>query len=149
MDCLFCKIAAGEIPSAKVYEDDRVLVFKDINPVAPVHLLAIPKEHIQSVDAVDASNCELVYTFFRGFETFLSIPMSHRMHTPPTNESRYNQRQHIFGNRQIERTITISPIIDTLDLSFIRSVLSDIKTFISLPVKPMARCCEEVHWVVS
>ena len=54
MDCLFCKIAAGEIPSAKVYEDDRVLVFKDINPVAPVHLLAIPKEHIQSVDAVDA-----------------------------------------------------------------------------------------------
>ena len=55
MDCLFCKIAAGEIPSAKVYEDDRVLVFKDINPVAPVHLLAIPKEHIQSVDAVDAS----------------------------------------------------------------------------------------------
>ena len=55
MDCLFCKIAAGEIPSAKVYEDDRVLVFKDINPVAPVHLLAIPKEHIRSVDAVDAS----------------------------------------------------------------------------------------------
>lgn len=64
MDCLFCKIAAGEIPSAKVYEDDRVLVFKDINPVAPVHLLAIPKEHIQSVDAVDASNCELVGYIF-------------------------------------------------------------------------------------
>ena len=64
MDCLFCKIAAGEIPSAKVYEDDRVLVFKDINPVAPVHLLAIPKERIQSVDAVDASNCELVGYIF-------------------------------------------------------------------------------------
>lgn len=64
MDCLFCKIAAGEIPSAKVYEDDRALVFKDINPVAPVHLLAISKEHIQSVDAVDASNCELVGYIF-------------------------------------------------------------------------------------
>ena len=63
-DCLFCKIAAGEIPSAKVYEDDRVLVFKDINPVAPVHLLAIPREHIQSVDAVDASSCELVGYIF-------------------------------------------------------------------------------------
>ena len=63
-DCLFCKIAAGEIPSAKVYEDDRVLVFKDIAPVAPVHLLAIPKEHIRSVDAVDASNCELVGYLF-------------------------------------------------------------------------------------
>ena len=54
-DCLFCKIAAGEIPSTKVYEDDRVLVFKDIAPVAPVHLL---------VDAIDASNCELVGYLF-------------------------------------------------------------------------------------
>lgn len=45
-DCLFCKIAAGEIPSAKVYEDDAVLAFRDINPQAPTHILVIPKEHI-------------------------------------------------------------------------------------------------------
>ncbi len=45
-DCLFCKIIAGEIPSAKLYEDDDVLVFKDINPEAPVHFLVIPKKHI-------------------------------------------------------------------------------------------------------
>lgn len=45
-DCLFCKIAAGEIPSSKVYEDERVLAFRDINPQAPVHILVIPKEHV-------------------------------------------------------------------------------------------------------
>lgn len=45
-DCLFCKIAAGEIPSTKVYEDDEVLAFRDIAPQAPVHVLVIPKKHI-------------------------------------------------------------------------------------------------------
>ena len=45
-DCLFCKIVKGEIPSEKVYEDDDVLCFKDINPVAPIHILVIPKKHI-------------------------------------------------------------------------------------------------------
>ncbi len=51
-DCLFCKIAAGEIPSDKVYEDDVMVVFKDINPKAEVHLLAIPREHIDSLNEV-------------------------------------------------------------------------------------------------
>ncbi len=48
MDCIFCKIAAGEIPSAKVYEDEKVYAFRDINPQAPVHILVIPKEHVMS-----------------------------------------------------------------------------------------------------
>ena len=52
MDCLFCKIAAGEIPSAKVYEDDVCLAFRDIAPQAPVHILIVPKAHIPSADAV-------------------------------------------------------------------------------------------------
>ncbi|MBO5870027.1 MAG: histidine triad nucleotide-binding protein [Clostridia bacterium] len=60
MDCLFCKIVAGEIPSTKVYEDDNVLAFKDINPNAPVHVLVIPKTHIDSVDCVDANNIDVV-----------------------------------------------------------------------------------------
>ena len=47
-DCLFCKIVSGAIPSAKVYEDDLVYAFKDIAPVAPVHVLIIPKEHVMS-----------------------------------------------------------------------------------------------------
>ena len=48
-DCLFCKIARGEIPSQKVYEDDDVVAFKDIHPAAPVHLLIIPKQHFDSL----------------------------------------------------------------------------------------------------
>ncbi len=48
-NCLFCKIVNGEIPAAKVYEDDAVLAFKDINPQAPVHVLFIPKQHVASV----------------------------------------------------------------------------------------------------
>ncbi len=48
-DCLFCKIANGEIPTEKVYEDDELLAFKDINPAAPIHILVIPKKHITSL----------------------------------------------------------------------------------------------------
>ena len=48
-DCLFCKIIKGEIPSTKVYEDDEILAFNDINPAAPIHILVIPKKHIESL----------------------------------------------------------------------------------------------------
>ena len=48
-ECLFCKIVKGEIPSTKVYEDDEILAFKDINPAAPIHILVIPKKHITSL----------------------------------------------------------------------------------------------------
>ncbi len=50
MSCLFCRIAQGEIPSTKVYEDDRVLAFRDINPQAPVHVLVVPKEHLSDLN---------------------------------------------------------------------------------------------------
>ncbi len=59
-DCLFCKIAAGEIPSQKAYEDDKVLVFHDIDPQAPTHLLVIPKTHIVSCGEVTSENAEIV-----------------------------------------------------------------------------------------
>jgi len=52
-DCIFCKIIAGEIPSKKVYQDERVTAFHDINPVAPVHILIVPNEHIASVNEVE------------------------------------------------------------------------------------------------
>ena len=60
MDCIFCKIIAGEIPSTKVYEDDRVLAFRDIAPQAPTHILVIPKEHIPSFAAISEENAPLV-----------------------------------------------------------------------------------------
>ncbi len=59
-DCLFCKIAAGEIPSNKVYEDEQVYAFYDIDPQAPTHFLVIPKEHIASCGAVTAENSAVV-----------------------------------------------------------------------------------------
>ena len=55
-DCLFCKIIAGEIPSARVYEDDLVYAFRDINPQAPVHILVVPKAHIESAAELNADN---------------------------------------------------------------------------------------------
>lgn len=64
MPCLFCKIIAGEIPSTKVYEDDQVLAFRDINPQAPTHILVIPKEHIGSVAEVNESNAQVVAHIF-------------------------------------------------------------------------------------
>ena len=64
MDCLFCKIAAGEIPSSKVYEDDMCLAFHDINPQTPVHILIIPKVHIASANEVDENNSQYVAHIF-------------------------------------------------------------------------------------
>lgn len=64
MDCLFCKIVAGEIPSTKVYEDDKILAFRDINPMAPTHILVIPKEHIDGVDELTESNSAVVSHIF-------------------------------------------------------------------------------------
>jgi histidine triad (HIT) family protein len=64
MDCLFCKIAAGEIPSTKVYEDDTVLAFNDINPEAPVHILLIPKQHIASMAEINEENSAVVAHIF-------------------------------------------------------------------------------------
>lgn len=56
MDCLFCKIASKEIPSQKVYEDEYVYAFNDINPVAPVHVIVIPKTHIESANEITEEN---------------------------------------------------------------------------------------------
>ena len=64
MDCIFCMIIKGDIPSSKVYEDEYCYAFRDINPQAPVHCLVVPKEHIPSVDAVNAENSAVVGHIF-------------------------------------------------------------------------------------
>lgn len=58
--CIFCKIANKEIPSTIVYEDDKVIAFNDINPVAPVHVLIVPKVHIESVRDIDSQNADVL-----------------------------------------------------------------------------------------
>ena len=64
MDCLFCEIIKGNIPSSKVYENEYVYAFRDINPQAPVHILVVPKEHISSVDEITAENSALISMIF-------------------------------------------------------------------------------------
>ena len=64
MECLFCKIIAGEIPSAKVYEDERVYAFRDINPQAPVHILIVPRQHLMSANDITAENSRIVSAVF-------------------------------------------------------------------------------------
>ncbi|MDO4553311.1 MAG: histidine triad nucleotide-binding protein [Bacillota bacterium] len=59
-DCIFCKIANGEIPSQMAYEDDRIAVFHDLEPQAPVHVLMVPKKHIASLDAAEAEDSALL-----------------------------------------------------------------------------------------
>ena len=63
-DCLFCKIIAGDIPSTKVYEDDLVFAFRDINPQAPTHILVIPKTHISGCNGVTEENSAVVAHIF-------------------------------------------------------------------------------------
>ena len=63
-DCLFCKIIAGQIPSTKVYEDAQILAFRDIAPMAPTHILVIPKTHIGSVAQITAENSAVVAHIF-------------------------------------------------------------------------------------
>ena len=62
--CIFCKIIAGEIPSSKVYEDETVYAFRDINPQAPTHILVVPKAHIASVGEITAENSGVVAHIF-------------------------------------------------------------------------------------
>lgn len=64
MDCLFCKIVSGDIPSKKLYEDDKILAFYDISPQAPIHFLVIPKKHIESCAALTQENSDIVADIF-------------------------------------------------------------------------------------
>ncbi|MBO5755837.1 MAG: histidine triad nucleotide-binding protein [Clostridia bacterium] len=64
MDCLFCKIVNGDIPSTKVYEDEAVYAFRDINPQAKVHILVVPKAHISSADEINDTHSDVVGKIF-------------------------------------------------------------------------------------
>ncbi len=64
MDCIFCKIARNEIPSKKLYEDDEMVAFNDLEPQAPVHVLIIPKAHISSANEITAENSDIIGKIF-------------------------------------------------------------------------------------
>lgn len=64
MDCVFCKIASGEIPSSIIYEDDELIAFDDLDPQAPIHFLVIPKKHIVSLETLEESDSFLIGKIF-------------------------------------------------------------------------------------
>ncbi|QSX06845.1 histidine triad nucleotide-binding protein [Sedimentibacter sp. zth1] len=64
MNCVFCEIVNGKIPSQKVFENDKILAFKDISPMAPVHVVIIPKEHIESVNQINDANSSIITEIF-------------------------------------------------------------------------------------
>ncbi|WP_035288169.1 histidine triad nucleotide-binding protein [Clostridium sp. KNHs214] len=76
-DCIFCKIAKGDIPCSKVYEDERILAFKDIEPQAPFHILIIPKKHIESLNSLSEEDSNIVtYIFMKAKELAKELGVS-------------------------------------------------------------------------
>ena len=107
MDCLFCKIAAGEIPSTKVYEDEKILAFRDIAPMAPAHILVIPKTHIASVAEVNAENAAIVahiFTVIPQIAQAEGLTGGYRVISncgPDAGQSVHHLHFHILGGKQL------------------------------------------------
>ena len=107
-NCLFCKIMNGEIPSQKVYENDFVYAFRDINPQAPVHVLVIPKKHIASLDEVDNASERELAECLRAIRLIASrenLGNGYRVVSncgPDACQSVHHLHFHILGGRQME-----------------------------------------------
>ena len=107
MDCIFCKIAAGEIPSTKVYEDEKVLAFRDIAPMAPTHILVIPKAHIGSVAEITADNAEIVahiFTLIPKIAAEEGLENGYRVVSncgPDAGQTVHHLHFHILGGKQL------------------------------------------------
>ena len=107
-DCVFCKIVDGSIPSNKVYEDDRILAFRDLNPQAPVHVLFVPKEHICCVNALNEENSSVVAHIFATIPAVakeLGLDNGYRVATNCGEEgcqSVLHLHFHLMGGRQLD-----------------------------------------------
>lgn len=103
-ECLFCRIAAGEIPSDRVHEDDQVVVFRDINPRAPTHLLAISRRHIPSADDLTDADGDLLAAMFGAMRKVAHEAglKAYRIVTnfgPESGQSVYHLHFHLLGGR--------------------------------------------------
>jgi histidine triad (HIT) family protein len=107
-DCIFCKIAGGEIPSDIVHQDDDVVAFKDLNPQAPVHLLIIPRKHIASIDAAageDAALLGRVLLTARDLAAGHGIAGAYRLVNncgAPAGQSVFHIHVHLLGGRPMD-----------------------------------------------
>ncbi len=109
MECIFCKIINGEIPSKKVYEDEHVVAFHDINPIAPTHVLVIPRKHISSVLELKEEDKELVGNIHLAIQKVAEImKMTEDGFRVITNTGPHGQQTvfhlhyHVIGGRQLE-----------------------------------------------
>lgn len=106
-NCLFCKIVKGEIPSTKVYEDELVLAFRDIAPMAPTHILVIPKAHIGSVNEVNVDNAAVVAHIFTVIPTIAAaekLEGGYRVISncgPDAGQTVHHLHFHILGGKQL------------------------------------------------
>lgn len=106
-DCLFCAIIDGEIPSTKVYEDELCLAFRDINPLAPTHILILPKAHIPSADAIDGTNSAVVAHIFELVPRLAAaegLANGYRVVTncgPDAGQSVQHLHFHLLGGRKL------------------------------------------------
>jgi len=106
-DCLFCKIIAGQITSKKVYEDDQVFAFEDINPQAPTHVLIIPKKHIKGLKEAQAEDAEIL-----GYMQLVAAKLGRERHIedgyrtvynvgPRAGQSVFHIHLHLIGGRDL------------------------------------------------
>jgi histidine triad (HIT) family protein len=109
MDCIFCKIVKGELPAKKVYEDEHVVAFHDINPVAPVHVLAIPKKHITSLLDIQPEDKELIGHLHLSLQKVAAeMGVQESGFRVITNTGQHGQQTvfhihyHLIGGRQLE-----------------------------------------------
>ena len=107
--CIFCKIVNGEIPSNKVYEDDKILAFRDINPQAPTHILVIPKEHISSLNELTEDNVSVVAHIFTTIPKIAAeegLTNGYRLVSncgPDACQSVQHLHFHILGGRRLSK----------------------------------------------
>lgn len=111
MDCIFCKIIAGEIPSKKVYEDELCLAFYDVAPQAPVHILVIPKVHIASAAGISAENSAVVahiFTVIAKIAADLRLDGGYRVVTNSGDDARQSVHHlhfHVLAGRQLSEAM--------------------------------------------
>lgn len=109
--CIFCKIISGEIPSKKVFENEKVLAFHDVNPQAPVHILVIPKEHIVSADEICDGNADTVSEIFKAIPQIAKSAGLENGYRVITNigddgcQSVRHMHFHILGGKKLPESI--------------------------------------------
>ena len=111
MDCIFCSIVKGEIPSKKVYEDEYVYAFHDINPMAPVHVIIVPKIHIESANAITAENSIYMAKLFEAvpkIAAILGLENGYRLISnvgPDGCQSVLHLHVHILGGKKLSEKL--------------------------------------------